>query len=264
MHADSPALLVLASASGWTAVTVGLVAAWPQVLRLARSGRPDGVSWSSSVLGVGTVLLWLAYGLAAGDPVQVVNNLLSMAAALATCALLVRHAGVPVLPAVTALVVLALLTALAWWLGGAAAVAVAASALSVVKMWPQVLLVCRAPSARLDGVRTAPAALVGLSPASTLLGVLAALLWLAYGSLSGDLAVQVTSSVASALAGVVLWRRLPPVATVRSLAAGRLGPRVATATRTAVVVAGPATRTVRRLVPVVAPGTTASDVGLAA
>lgn len=95
--------------------------------------------------------------------------------------------------------------------------AAAASTLSIAKMLPQLRLALSSAS------------MFGLCPWSTLLGLLSAVLWLGYGLSVTDVAVTVTSFVASGLSAVVTVRRLPPRRTLQSLANGRLGSGVARA-----------------------------------
>lgn len=199
---------------GWAAVVVGLVGAWPQVLRMRRTGATDGVSWASAVMGVAAVMMWLAYGVAAQDPVQVVNNTLAMVAAVALCALLFAHARPKVLPAVAGLGASLVVLALVWALTGVVGVAAVASGLSIVRMVPQARLVARRGP------------LGGLCPWSTVLALTGSVLWLAYGVAVADVAVTVTSLAAAGLGALVAARRLPPRRTLRSLSNGRLGPAV--------------------------------------
>lgn len=202
---------------GWAAVVVGILGAWPQVLRVVRTRSTQGVSWVSAVLGALCMAVWLGYGVVVSDHVQVANNLLALLAAGTLCGLLMAYARPRVLPALS-LAVGVLGVALAAWLGaGAVGLAVAASLLSIARMVPQVRLALGSSE------------LFGLCPWSTLLGLLAAVLWLGYGLAVTDVAVTVTSFVAAGLYAVVTLRRLPPRRTTCSLAAGRLGPVVARA-----------------------------------
>lgn len=207
----------LSEVFGWAAVVVGLLGAWPQVLRVLRTRSTEGVSWLSAVLGTLCMAVWLGYGVVVADHVQVANNLLALLAAGTLCALLLAYARPRVLPALSLVVGVAGVVLAAWLGAGAVGLAVAASSLSIARMVPQVRLALGSSE------------LFGLCPWSTLLGLLAAVLWLGYGLVVTDVAVTVTSFVAAGLYTVVTLRRLPPRRTTRSLADGRLGPVVARA-----------------------------------
>lgn len=182
---------------------------------MRRTGSTEGVSWSSSVMGLGAVLVWLTYGVVIGDTVQIVNNSVALAAAGALCVLLVRFARPKLWPALAALAGgVAALTAV-WAGAGVAGVAIAASGLSMARMLPQAKVV----------LSSGP--LSGLCPWSTVLGQASSVLWLGYGLVMSDPAVTVTSMVAAALTTLVAARRLPPRRTLVSLSNGRLGPVVA-------------------------------------
>lgn len=184
---------------------------------MRRTGQTDGVSWTSAVMGLGAVLVWLAYGLVKGDTVQIVNNTVGLLAATALCALLVRFARPKLWPALAALAGGVAALAAVWLGAGVAGVAVAASALSMLRMLPQAKVVLSSGS------------LFGLCPWSTVLSQAGSVLWLGYGLIVSDPAVTVTSLVAAALSTLVAARRLPPRRTLHSLAQGRLGPLVAAA-----------------------------------
>lgn len=225
---------------GWAAVAVGVAGAWPQVVRLVRSGRPDGVSWLGTVLGVGTPMLWLSYGLASGDAVQVTANTLGL---LAGATALVVLAGLrlaaptdetgrelvrrSVRRSASGLLVLAGLLTVALVVAAPAVVPVlgaVAAGVALVRQVPQAVLVIRTVRSPTRG------GLAGLCPWTSALAVASAVLWLGYGLLAADAAVVVTSAVSAALGWVVLVLRVPPRRAVRAARSGRLGPMTAAVT----------------------------------
>nr|WP_276610850.1 PQ-loop repeat-containing protein [Kineococcus siccus] len=90
-------------------------------------------------------------------------------------------------------------------------VGVAATAVTLVKMLPQVRTVLRREP------------LTGLAPATFLLTQVSAATWTAYGLATHQPSVVACSAVSVVLAGVVLSRRCPPRAVVRALHHGRWG-----------------------------------------
>ncbi|WP_432484128.1 SemiSWEET family transporter [Kineococcus esterisolvens] len=201
----------LISSLGLLAAAVGIATGVPQLLRLLRSPDASGLSFSSSVLGVLGAGTWLTYGLLLMDPAQLVANVPGLACAAATVVLAARRLGVPLRRANAAVAAWVPVVAVAHVAGGATLVGAVATAVSLVRMVPQ--------------VRTAfgSGSLAGLAPGTYVLTQLSATLWTVYGATTGQPSVVVCSVVSVLLAGVVLSRRLPPRHVVRALHAGRFG-----------------------------------------
>lgn len=203
-----PALL---PALGLTAAALGILTGVPQIVRLLRNPDASGLSYSSAILGVLGAGTWLTYGLLLLDPAQLVANVPGLGCAVTTTALAASRLRLPLRHAVLAVLAWVPVVVTAFALGGAVAVGAAATAVSLVRMVPQVRTVLRREP------------LHGLAPATFVLTQFSAVLWTVYGGATGQGSVVVCSAVSALLAGVVLSRRLPPRAVVRALHAGRCG-----------------------------------------
>ncbi|MCI2239236.1 SemiSWEET family transporter [Paenibacillus sp. TRM 82003] len=201
----------LISSLGLLAASVGIVTGVPQLVHLVRSPDASGLSFSSSVLGVLGAGTWLTYGLLLMDPAQLLGNVPGLACAAATAVLAARRLGVPLSRGLAAVAAWVPAVFAAHTAGGAALVGALATAVSLVRMVPQ--------------VRTAfgSGSLTGLAPGTYVLTQVSATLWTVYGLATAQPSVVVCSVVSALLAGVVLSRRLPPRHVVRALHAGRFG-----------------------------------------
>ncbi|WP_337061874.1 SemiSWEET family transporter [Kineococcus sp. G2] len=201
----------LVSSLGLLAAAVGIVTGVPQLVRLLRSPDASGLSFSSSVLGVLGAGTWLTYGLLLLDAAQIVANVPGLTCAAATAVLAARRLGVPLSRGLAAVAAWTPLVVAAHLAGGATLVGALATAVSLVRMVPQ--------------VRTAfgSGSLAGLAPGTYVLTQVSGALWTVYGAATGQPSVVVCSLVSALLAGVVLSRRLPPRHVVRALHAGRFG-----------------------------------------
>lgn len=204
-------LATLLSCLGLTAAVLGVVTGIPQALRLCRNPDASGLSYSSSILGVLSSASWLTYGLLRLDAAQLVANVPGLACAVLTAVLCARRLGLPLRHATVSAGAWAPVLATAHLLGGADAVGVAATVVSLVKMLPQVRTVLRREP------------LHGLAPATFFLTQVSAVLWTVYGLATVQGSVVVCSAVSAVLAGVVLSRRCPPRVVVRALHGGRYG-----------------------------------------
>ena len=201
----------LISSLGLLAAALGILTGVPQVVRLLRNPDASGLSYPSAILGVLSSGTWLTYGFLVADPAQLVANVPGLACAIVTVVLASARLGVSLTPALLAALVWIPLVTLAFLLGGPVLVGMAATAVSLVKMLPQVRTVLRREP------------LHGLAPTTFFLTQLSATMWTVYGLATGQPSVVVCSMVSAVLAGVVLSRRCPPVAVVRALHQGRFG-----------------------------------------
>ncbi|MEZ0164718.1 hypothetical protein AB2L27_08065 [Kineococcus sp. LSe6-4] len=204
-------LTTLVPMLGLLAAGLGVLTGVPQVLRLLRSPDATGLSHPSAVLAVLASGTWLSYGLALLDPAQILANVPGLGCTVVTVVLAGRRLGVPLRHAVLAVAAWVPVVAVTFALGGVLVVGVLATAVSLVRMLPQVLTV----------LRRAP--LHGLAPSTFALTQVSATLWTAYGLATGQGSVVVCSVVSFALAGFVLSRRCPPLVVARALHAGRFG-----------------------------------------
>ncbi|WP_432515410.1 SemiSWEET family transporter [Kineococcus sp. SYSU DK001] len=196
---------------GLLAAGLGILTGVPQVLRLLKDPDATGLSYSSAVLGVLSAGTWLSYGVALRDPAQLVANVPGLACAVVTVVLAARRLGLRLSTAAVAVAAWTPVVVAAFAVGGAAAAGALGTAVSLVKMLPQIRTV----------VRREP--LHGLAPATFVLTQVSATLWTVYGLALGQVSVAVCSAVTVVLAGVVLSRRCPPAEVVRALHAGRFG-----------------------------------------
>lgn len=229
-------LETLLSSLGLVAALIGVVTGVPQVVRLLRSSDARGLSYSSAVLGVLSSAGWLTYGLLVLDAAQLVANVPGLACAVTTVVLCARRLRLPLRHAAAAALVWVPVLAGAQLLGGASAVGVAATVVSLVKMLPQVRTVLRREP------------LHGLAPATFVLTQVSATLWTVYGVATVQGSVVVCSAVSAFLAGVVLSRRCPPRVVVRALHGGRYGVPGRLLVRPVVLVHGAVPAAVRRRV----------------
>ena len=201
----------LVPALGLVAAAIGILTGVPQVLRLLRNPDASGLSYSSAILGVLSSATWLTYGTLLLDPAQLVANVPGLGCAVVTVVLAARRLGVALTPALAATLAWVPVVVGAHVAGGAAAVGVVATAVSLVRMLPQVRTVLRREP------------LHGLAPAGFVLTQVSAALWTVYGCATGQVSVVVCSAVSAVLAGIVLSRCCPPLAVARALHSGRFG-----------------------------------------
>lgn len=77
----------------FSAIAVGATRSIPQVLRTLRSGSIEGVSPVSFALAATGSLLWVGWGVAAGEPVQFPGNLIAAFCAAAVLFVFARRGG---------------------------------------------------------------------------------------------------------------------------------------------------------------------------
>ncbi|HEU4513467.1 MAG TPA: PQ-loop domain-containing transporter [Nocardioidaceae bacterium] len=201
---------------GAVAAALSVYATVPQVLRAARTRSVEGVSWSSTLLSLGTMTLWAVYAVAVSDAMQIVNNTLALLL-LAALAVVVMRAGVPSSAWLPVAIVFATALASIWVVDVANSftLAMVGTVASSMRMLPQTRL----------AVSGAP--LWGLCPWSVLLAWSGTALWLLYALMAWDVALAICCSVLLVMQTVVVVYRLPLRRTLASLAAGRLGRPVA-------------------------------------
>ncbi len=206
-------LVVLGAAASFFALSSTV----PQIVRTFEDRSAEGLSWSALLMNLGSTVLWAVYSAVVVDHVMLAYNAIAVgllgvlavalvvaegrrwSTALCTGAFALAVAGVATVTAAVDDVALALM----------------ASVVTSVKMWPQArLAMSRVP-------------LWGLDPWATALGWLGWLLWAAYGVAVGDSALALCSLIGLTMHSIVVAFRLPPRRTLHSIAGGRLGPVVA-------------------------------------
>lgn len=209
----TPALLV-----GLLASLLSLAAPLPQIARAVRSRSVEGVSWGSLVLSLMTFTLWVVYGFAVADTIQVINNTLALVLLCVFGAMVIRtRAARAYLTVALALFGSAALAILVVEHANSLTLALVGTVVSTLRLVPQARL----------AVSGAP--LWGLCPWSTLLGWVGLVVWTAYGVLARDPGLTACCALATALQTAIVVHRLPLRRTLASLAGGRLGARVARA-----------------------------------
>jgi uncharacterized protein with PQ loop repeat len=201
---------------GLLASSLSLYATVPQVLRAARTGSAEGVSWNSLVLSLATFTLWAVYAVAVADAIQLINNTIALVL-LAALAVVVIRAGVArtYWSAVFAVFVTAAASIVVLDHTSAFTLAMVGTTISSLRMVPQTRLA-------LSG-----APLWGLCPWSTLLAWLGMAMWLLYAVLVSDHALAMCSTIGIVMQSDIVAHRLPLRRTLASLAGGRLGDPVA-------------------------------------
>jgi len=201
---------------GCAASVLSLYSVVPQVLRAARTGSAEGISWSSILLSLATFTLWGVYAFAVADAIQVINNGVALIL-LAALAVVLMRAGVP-RKGWTPFAAVFVTGLASLWLVDVAnsfTLAMVGTTISSLRMLPQTrLALSKAP-------------LWGLCPWSTVLAWCGNALWLGYGVLVADYALGLCSLIMFTLQTVILVHRLPLRRTLASLAGGRLGHQVA-------------------------------------
>jgi uncharacterized protein with PQ loop repeat len=201
---------------GALASCLSLAAAVPQVVRALRGRSVEGLSWTSTVMSLGTMTVWCVYAVAVADKIQVVNNVVAFGLLVALAAAVVRAGGTTrTWSPFVVVVASACLALLVLGVSSAFTLAMCATTLSSLRMVPQTRLA-------LSGVP-----LWGLDPWATVLSWAGMALWMVYGALVGDAALAVCSAIMLVMQTLILAMRLPPRRTLGSLAGGRLGTGVA-------------------------------------
>ncbi len=182
------------AAIGLVAAGVGITVSFPQVWRLWRSTHALGISYASAVLGLLATSTWLTYGFLIVDPAQMLANVPGIVGAVLIAVLVVRRGRLSPAPALVAAAAWATLVVAGDNAVGAGRVGTLATTVTLVARVPQVWTAFRAPS------------LAALAPATFVLTVASASLWLTYGVCTHDAPVWTSSTGAMLLSLVILAR----------------------------------------------------------
>ena len=168
---------------GWAGTVSGTILGLPQVLRLLRTGRVDGLSLTAWQAMLVVNLSWTAHGLSIGQVPQIVTSALSLCSTVPILYLMARQLQRPVL-----LVLLPGLFAAAVLIGvdqllGSAAFGTAAIIPAVIANAGQSLELIRSPR------------IVGVSVLFLILGVVNQALWLSWAILVPDTGTMIVASV---------------------------------------------------------------------
>ncbi len=206
---------MLVALLGYAAAAVGVSCFWPQIVRLVRTRRADGISRVSASLAVTSTATWLSYGLLSAQGPHIVANAPAMLLAIATLVVLTRTVRLPARYLLTGFATWAAVAGTAYTLGGVVAVSLLATCIGLFRQVPQLWTAFRGAS------------LVGLSPHPLALIVISAALWLSYALAVGDAVVAGCSLFAMTVNAAIIVRRVPPRWLLHCVANGRYGPRAA-------------------------------------
>ena len=182
---------------GWCAVVVGMVVGVPQLVRLVRTRRVDGLSLTAWRSILAANLAWGAHGARLEQLTMILSNAIGLCTTATIVVLLARRFRRPVvvlmLPSLAAA---ALMTTVDHVLGSAA-FGVTAICLAVVSNFGQSSQLVRAPH------------VAGVSSLFMTMAVLNQLLWTVWGLLARDTGTLMTASTVFALATFnLLWYAL--------------------------------------------------------
>lgn len=172
---------------GWCAVVVGMVVGLPQLVRLVRTRRVDGLSLTAWRTILAANLAWGAHGVRLGQVTMVLSNAIALCTTTAIVALLARRFHRPVLVLMAPSIVVAALMTSVDHLLGSVAFGVTAILLAAISNTGQ--------SAQL--VRSEHVA--GVSTLFLTMAVLNQVLWASWGLLVPDIGTVMTASAVFAM-----------------------------------------------------------------
>lgn len=180
--------MTAADVVGWVAVCVGMVVAVPQLVRLARTRKVDGLSLTSwrSILAMN--IAWLAHGVRLDALALILTNSLGLCSTLSVLYLLSRQFRRRLVPLLLpSLAVAAAMIAVDHILGSAA-YGLAAISIALVSNLGQSMQLVRAPH------------VTGVSPLFVTMAVVNQAVWIAWGLLARDAGTIMTASTVCGLA----------------------------------------------------------------
>jgi uncharacterized protein with PQ loop repeat len=186
--------VVAADVVGWLAVCVGMVVALPQLVRLARTRKVDGLSLTSwrSILAMN--LAWAAHGIRLGAPALIITNSIGLCSTLPILFLLSRRFRRPLVPLLLPSLVVAAAMITVDHVLGSAAYGVAAITIALVSNVGQSMQLVRAPH------------VTGVSPLFVTMAVVNQAVWIVWGLLMKDAGTIMTASTVCGLASFnLLW-----------------------------------------------------------
>ncbi|HSN12657.1 MAG TPA: PQ-loop domain-containing transporter [Propionibacteriaceae bacterium] len=172
---------------GWCAVVVGMVVGLPQLVRLIRTRRVDGLSLTAWRTMLAANLAWGAHGVRLGQVTMVLSNAIALSTTVAIVALLARRFHRPVLVLMAPSVVVAGLLTTVDHVVGSVAFGVLAILLAGVSNTGQSAQLIRAPH------------VAGVSTLFLTMAVLNQAMWGAWGLLVPDPGTVMTASAVFAM-----------------------------------------------------------------
>lgn len=186
--------MVAVTVVGWVAIGVGMSVAVPQLIRLARTRKVDGLSlvaWRS-ILAMN--IAWAAHGIRLEQFALVVTNSVGLCSTLPILYLLARQFRRNLLTLVLPSLVVAAAMITVDHVLGSAAYGVTAITVALVSNVGQSLQLVRAPH------------VIGVSPVFVTLAVLNQAVWVVWGLLVKDAGTLMTASTVCALTSLnLIW-----------------------------------------------------------
>jgi uncharacterized protein with PQ loop repeat len=186
--------VVAATVVGWFAVAIGMCVAVPQLVRLARTRKVDGLSliaWRS-ILAMN--IAWAAHGIRLGQFALILTNSMGLCSTLPILYLLARQFRRNLLVLMLPSLVVAAVMITVDHVLGSAAYGVAAITVALVSNLGQSMQLVRAPHVS------------GVSPLFVTLAVLNQAVWVVWGLLVKDAGTVMTASTVCGLTSFnLLW-----------------------------------------------------------
>ncbi len=186
--------MVAATVVGWFAVAIGMCVAVPQLVRLARTRKVDGLSliaWRS-ILAMN--IAWAAHGIRLGQFALILTNSMGLCSTLPILYLLARQFRRNLLVLMLPSLVVAAVMITVDHVLGSAAYGVAAITVALVSNLGQSMQLVRAPHVS------------GVSPLFVTLAVLNQAVWVVWGLLVKDAGTVMTASTVCGLTSFnLLW-----------------------------------------------------------
>jgi uncharacterized protein with PQ loop repeat len=178
---------------GWLAVGIGMSVAIPQLVRLARTRKVDGLSLTQwrSILAMN--IAWAAHGVRLEQFALILTNSIGLLSTLPILYLMARQfrRSLPPLLLPSLVVAAAMITVDHVW--GSAAYGVTAITVALISTVGQSIQLVRAPH------------VVGVSPAFVTMAVVNQAVWVAWGLLVKDVGTVMTASTVCALTSFNLF-----------------------------------------------------------
>lgn len=186
--------MTAADVVGWVAVCVGMVVALPQLVRLARTRKVDGLSLTSwrSILAMN--IAWAAHGIRLEALALIITNSIGLCSTLPILYLLSRQFRRRLVPLLIPSLVVAAVMITVDHILGSAAYGVAAITIALVSNLGQSMQLVRAPH------------VTGVSPLFVTMAVVNQSVWIVWGLLAKDPGTIMTASTVCGLASFnLLW-----------------------------------------------------------
>lgn len=186
--------MTAADVVGWVAVLVGMTVALPQLVRLARTRKVDGLSLTSWRSILAANIAWLAHGIRLDQVALIVTNSVGLCSTLLILILLARQFRRRLVPMLLPSLAVAAAMITVDHVLGSAAYGVVAITLALIANIGQSMQLVRAPHVS------------GVSPLFVSVAVLNQAVWVTWGLLVHDAGTIMTASTVCGLASFnLVW-----------------------------------------------------------